>query len=219
MGPVRGNGTRPGTAILGAVCVVLLAGCGNSTAEPASSVVPPSAELREQTGPSATAADVPDSPANGAGTDTGGRSDPGAHPGAPSESDPVVQTLRKHYKALALAVNTQQADDAALTDTSTVSRQEFLPGIVKSENGLRYPGPIPFTPVSRRVLASTRQELILCVMGEGFADDPRTGRPPATESVTRVRATVIRQNGEWKVDSVFDETGSCDTVQVTPRRF
>lgn len=211
---MHGNGTKSVTAILAALCAALPTGCGSSGAQPAASVAPPSASGRA----TGTTTNDTDAATRTSTVDTD-RATAGAPPGAPQESDPAVQALRRHYEALARAVNTQKTDGKALTDSSTVSRQEFLPGIVQSEKGLRYPGPIPFAPVSRRTVTSARQELVLCVMGGGFAIDPGTGRPREPESVTRVLATVIRQNGEWKVDSVFDETGSCDTVQVTRRRF
>lgn len=157
------------------------------------------------------------SPTSTTGTaDRGTRRSPtvAARPRSRFERNPAVRVLRTHYVGLAKSVNLRTADVPELVRTSTTARAAVNPSVMRTELGLHYPGPVPFTPYAVRVVDSRTREVLMCAVDEGWGRDPATGRPARPWSVVRLVATVVRVDGRWLVDRIVRTPGSCVSVRI-----
>ena len=129
------------------------------------------------------------------------------------EDRPQVKALRKFLDRVAKAVNQRDAKLVSVRETMTVRGQRVIPGLIAEDIGLRYLGPIPFTPT--RVSAEGGAATIVgCLWGEGFAVDRKTKRPVATRQILPTNIAMIRDRGRWKVEGLPAGTHTCDGVKV-----
>jgi hypothetical protein len=142
------------------------------------------------------------------------RADATATPTSEFEDDPAVQALRVHYLGSAKAVNAKTFDIPELARSSTKTRLQQLPALFRFEFGDHYPGPIPFTPVSVSVVTATKHTVLICVLGDGWLQDPATGKPTKPRKLYQGVATVIKQGSTWRVDDISETGGSCDGVSI-----
>jgi len=80
------------------------------------------------------------------------------------------------------------------------------------------PGPQPFTPVSVRVHGNEAR-LSVCMKNQGWALDPKTGKPWDRPSVGPVQMVFERVGGAWKFDHGSQGTADCGSVRVPEVRF
>lgn len=130
------------------------------------------------------------------------------------ERHPAVRALRTHYVGLARSVNLQTPDVPELVSTSTPARRALNRRITQVDYGLYYPGPVPFTPVAMRAVDADTRLVRLCVLGEGWGQDPNTGDPVNPRAVRAVLATMVRVRSAWLVDHIAETRASCRGVTI-----
>ncbi|MGN6605760.1 MAG: hypothetical protein ACTHMS_01945 [Jatrophihabitans sp.] len=135
-------------------------------------------------------------------------------PLSPFEADPAVRALRlfgaEGARAITAGKVTTPAFDATMTPTLRPDAKLFT----GDERGLRYPGPLPFTPVRVQVRSGTEREVRLCIVAQGFAVSPKTGKPVTKRAVQAIDATVVRQGGVWLVNTFEGASFSCAGVTI-----
>ena len=183
------------TGLAALVLVGALAGCSSS--DP--TVSPPTAAPQSSSVAPTTAAPSPSA---------------SKAPLSPYENDPGVKALRKYYAAVSKAINARNGRLPELDAWSTPRRQLRNAVLIKSELGLRAPGPQRFTPVGVRSLGPDTRSVLLCALNQGFNVDPKTGKPARAREVSPGQATLVRDGGRWKVDYLVRATFSCVGVPV-----
>jgi hypothetical protein len=178
-------------AVAVAAAGLLSAGCSGSGADQAPPAVPSGS-----TSPSAEPASSPPTPAS------------------PYEDDPGVKTMRAFYAAVARAINARNLRHPDLVAVSTPRRAARNEINLKEELGNRAPGPVPFTPTAVRSNGPRSRTVLLCVLGDGWTVNPKTGRPARPRMVKAGRAELIKVGGRWKVDGLTGATFSCTGVEV-----
>jgi hypothetical protein len=182
-----------------AATTTLLAGCGGGGSP---QVAPP------------TASSSVVSPTPIASATTPAPAPSSAAPLSAFEADPAVKALRLEYLGGAKAVNLKNGDLPELRDSSTQARFERMQALVRPEFGMHYPGPVPFTPLAVSAASAGERRVAMCILGDGWLQDPATGRPTAPRRVTRWTASVVKQGTAWKVDAVRAAPDSCAGVQI-----
>jgi hypothetical protein len=183
------------TGVAAVVLVGALAAC--STSDP--TVSPPTAAPQSSSVAPTTAAPSPSA---------------SKAPLSPYENDPAVKALRKYYAVASKAINARNGRLPELDAWSTPRRQLRNPVLIKADFGLYAPGPVPFTPVGVRSLGPNSRAVAVCVLGEGFNLDPKTGKPAHPREVSAGTATMVRTGGRWKVDTLVFANFSCSGVKV-----
>lgn len=194
--------TRPGRArlVVGlAVLAPVLAACGSQTAD----VEPPASDAGAGSSPSTSS-----SPSTG--------SSPGARTTTRTrsalESRPQVKAVRAWASAVAREVNSRSTSHEATRRVTTARAAKRLPRTYASEYGLRYPGPVPLTPVSVQTRGSTAR-VAACVQTSGWGVDGQ-GVSPEGNVITASSFVLKRVRGTWKLDRIVGRTDSCDGVTV-----
>jgi hypothetical protein len=189
----------------GLLGVLGLAGCGNGSALDATDALA-AATVRPTAGQPVTA-----------GKPTASVS---ALPAPPDlEYNGAVKALRREYTTAAEAVNQQNSSPTGWLLSSTTARRRVLPTLWKKEFGLRVPGPIPFTPLSVAIRTSSQRVVDYCVVTDGWLQDPKTGDPVGTWTVTRAKAISVKVHGVWKVDSAVAVAGGCPGIHPKKEYF
>jgi len=137
-------------------------------------------------------------------------------PLSPFEDDPAVKALRTWADQAAKAFNAgSKFHDPALTALETKSFVPLTANIFRSDKGLRYPGPPPFTPISVKSPASAERDVRACFVAYGFAVDPRTGKAPKKLQLVPQLAQMVNQDGVWQVNHLLSARDfSCASVKV-----
>jgi len=185
---------RPWTALTtcAVVAIALLAGC-SSTKKPSN--------VQPQGGPT-TSATKTTSP-----TPTG-------TPVSPFEDDPAVKALRAWTAQLAKTVNAGKTDEPALDALMTQAVKAGITKIIGGAAGLYMPGPLPFIPIQITKETSTQHNINICVVNEGFSQDPRTHKPLGVHTIKPIDAGADFVDGRWLVSGFFRGHFSCDGVVV-----
>lgn len=138
---------------------------------------------------------------------------PSADPLSRFEGDPAVKAARAWAAAAARSITAGQADLAQAEPYMTAHGQRVIPPLAKDEIGLKYPGPVPFTPtgVDRTGSAAT---LDVCFWSAGFGLDKKTGQPAHGRRVIPMQMDMVRQGGSWKINAFYSSEASCSKVPV-----
>ncbi len=190
------RGIAPGASTL--LAIVFLTGCGGSD-EPAAESAPvePSSS---SPAPSTTPSKAPEPTVT-------------AKPLSPYEREKPVQAARAWARAYAEAVNAGQQGLDMLRPLSTPGGMTRFPDLGAEDQGLLYPGPLPFTPTGVDV-SGDRAEVAACTWVEGFAQDRATKQPPKPRQVAPSTIVLLRTGTSWKVDDLAAADGSCASVPV-----
>lgn len=140
-----------------------------------------------------------------------------AKPLSAFEKDPAVQALRAWADRAARAVNAGKGyGGAALTALETPTFVPLVKNVFASDKGLRYPGPVPFTPIKVASPSATERQLSVCFVAYGFAVDPKTQKPPKKLTLFAANVPMIRSGtGRWRVDHLQTTNSfSCRGVKV-----
>ena len=141
-------------------------------------------------------------------------------PLSPFEQDPAVKAMRAWAAQAARTVNSGHYNDAALSALMTAGLGKTMRHVFNGDVGLYYPGPLPFTPVSVKVVSATERDMRLCVVGTGFAEKRTTHRPAEALKVLPINAAAVLSSGRWlisKQDTASDF--SCSRVAVARPRW
>ncbi|GAB4011419.1 hypothetical protein GCM10028772_33670 [Nocardioides ultimimeridianus] len=137
-----------------------------------------------------------------------------ATPLSPFEDRAPVQAVRTLLALQARAVNRHATSSPGMAKVLTPAGSRLLAPAVRSDFGLRYPGPIPFTP-TKVTVAGKNAQVLGCMVGHGFAVSPKTGKPAGRRTVYPIRISLVSAHSTWKVDSLFsDPTTKCRNVKV-----
>ena len=91
--------------------------------------------------------------------------------------------------------------------------------VIGTDVGLHYPGPIPFTPLSVRVINATDHQVGVCLVSDGFAQQRSTGRPAKKHRVVAATGGAVLTNGRWVASRLSAATFSCSGVTVPEPRW
>jgi hypothetical protein len=228
---MSGPRALPLALLVAGACLVACGGASTGT------VAPPSAEAEPSSAAGApTAAGVTGTSPTGSPSTTGTPSVTGTEGGArPArartvtrsasrspgsyEADPAVKALRLYYLGAAKGVNARTMDIKELERSSTKEWFAHVPELFTFEYGMHYPGPIPFAPMSVTQTSPTRKQVVICVLGDGWLRNPRTGRPTAPRALTRGVATVIRVKASWRISYIVEIGGSCAGASMREESF
>jgi len=141
-------------------------------------------------------------------------------PLSPFEDDPAVKALRKWAAAAAKAFNAgSKFHDPALTALETKSFVPLIAANFKTDSGLRYPGPVPFTPISVSAANAVRK-VHACFVAYGFAVNPKTGKSPRKLQLVPLTAEMVDQGEAWLLNRLPDDNAfSCTGVRVVTVRW
>lgn len=126
--------------------------------------------------------------------------------------------MRKWAEQAARTVNSGHYTDAALRPLMTAYFARYMKQVLGPDVGLRYPGPLPLQPVGVLVQDSTHRTVKICAVDKGYARNPATNRPTTSRRVTPGYASLVEQNGVWRMNALYRATGaksfSCAHVKV-----
>ncbi|KYH45012.1 hypothetical protein AZH51_14070 [Branchiibius sp. NY16-3462-2] len=81
--------------------------------------------------------------------------------------------------------------------------------------GVHYPGPVPLTPT--RVDGNY---VYACMMGAGFAVDPKTGKPAEARSIYPTRFKVVKGAQGYVISTYGNDPAiHCDGVNIVRRAW
>ena len=182
-----------------ALTVALLAGCGGSD-EPAAESTPVESSTSSPT-PSKAASKAPEPTVT-------------AKPLSPYEGEKPVQVARDLGRApTPESINAGQQGLDMLRPLSTPGGMTRFPDLGAEDQGLLYPGPLPFTPTGVDV-SGDRAEVAACTWVEGFAQNRATKQPPKPRQVAPSTIVLLRSGASWKVDDLAVAEGDCASVPV-----
>ena len=136
------------------------------------------------------------------------------------ENRAPVKAARAFFVLVAERLN---AKDFALSGTAPLATSAGVGNIaqvyhVEIAHRAVMPGPQPFTPVGVDVHGNEAR-LSVCMKNQGWALDPKTGKPWDRPSVGPVEMVFERVGGEWKFDHGSQGTADCRSVRVPEVRF
>lgn len=180
------------------LAAAFLTGCGGSD-EPAAETTPvePSSS---SPAPSKTASKAPEPTVT-------------AKPLSPYEDEKPVQVARAWAGTYAEAINDGQQQLEMIRPLTTPGGMTRFPDLGAEDQGLLYPGPLPFTPTDVDV-SGNRAEIAACTWVEGFAQDRATKQPPKPRLIAPSTFVLLRSGGSWKVDDLAVGQGDCASVPV-----
>lgn len=129
------------------------------------------------------------------------------------EDEPQVVVARKWAAAMARGINAKDRSFKAAAPFMTKAGRERVNPDAEPDIGLRYPGPMPFTPTDVTV-NGRRAEVSVCWWALGFALDAKTKRPADKRKIEPATLFVKKEGNRWKVDDLLSAQGDCSKVPV-----
>jgi hypothetical protein len=129
------------------------------------------------------------------------------------EGDPAVKAARAWAAAAARSITAGQSDLARAKPFMTANGQRVIPPLAADEIGLKYPGPVPFSPTAVDH-AGDKATVQVCFWSAGFGLDRQTGQPAHAREVIPMQFAMVRQGGTWKIDAFYSSQASCSKVPV-----
>lgn len=129
------------------------------------------------------------------------------------EDEPPVIAARKWAAAMARGVNARDRSFKAAAPFMTKAGRERFSSYAQEDFGLRYPGPMPFTPTAVTVNGRSA-EVSVCWWAYGFALDPKTKRPADKRKIEPATLFMKKEVGRWKLDDQLLAQGNCGNVTV-----
>jgi hypothetical protein len=187
--------TRAVLALCAALAAVSLTACGDD--EPEAAPSSPSASVEATPSESATPTPTPKPRLSR------------------FEGGPQVRALRRWAAAYGKAIN---AGDTAYPTMRPLMTDTGFQGLVKylapDDEGLHYPGPLPFTPTAVQGAAAAAT-VPACTWVQGWAQNPASKRPARPKQIAPSRFTLERVGGKWKVSGFYiDEGNQCARITV-----
>jgi hypothetical protein len=93
--------------------------------------------------------------------------------------------------------------------------RQIMPTRFSQEIGLRYPGPVPFTPVAVRADG----DVVTCMWVAGWGRAEATGKPAERKKVVPMRIDMDRVRGKWRVSDLLYSEADCGAVDVRGVRW
>lgn len=185
------------------LCTPVLAACGSSST---ADVRPPSSSG----GGSASSADASASASPSSGADSGDGGDDATT--SDLEASGPVKAARAWAAAVAKEVNARSSSHAPTRAVTTARGAKRLPRTYADDYGLRYPGPLPFTPLSVQVSDGVAR-VPACVQTGGWATGA-DGMSAQGNQLTASTFVLRRVRGDWRLDRITGRPDSCEGVTV-----
>jgi hypothetical protein len=204
------------TAATAALCLGLLTGCGGSDAAPQAVASPSSSPTSAPTAatPSTTVAPAP--------TTSAPKPKPKPTktlaPLSRFEGEPVVKALRAFAAVSGRAVNANTLNYKPWLALMTPYGRKTRAYYIKEDLGMKYPGPLPFTPTAVKVTGSTAT-VKACVWVQGWGLNPRTGKPARARRIVPATFYVRKSGKAWLFDAMTIKASTCSGVSVKGRAF
>jgi hypothetical protein len=136
------------------------------------------------------------------------------------EGRPQVEALRAWAAAYAKAIN---AGDTSYPTMRPLMTDAGFRGLVEyiapDDEGLHYPGPVPFTPTAVNATSRTAR-VPACTWVQGWAQDPATGKPARPKQIAPSYFTLQREAGRWRISGFYITKGNeCATTTVKGVRW
>src|SRR4051794_33543952 len=182
------------TATAAVVCLGLLTGCGGSEAAPQAATSASSSSTSAPATPSSSPTATP------APTTSAPKPKPKPTrtlaPLSRFEGEPVVKALRVFAAVSGRAVNANTMNYkpwlALMTPYARKNRADYI----KEDLGLRYPGPLPFTPTAVHVTGNTAT-VKACVWVQGWGLNHKTGKPARPRQIAPATFYVRKSSRTW----------------------
>jgi hypothetical protein len=129
------------------------------------------------------------------------------------EDRPQVRMLRQWAAAVGQDINRGDKDMPRSARFETEHGRQAIPQYAAEDIGLRYPGPAPFTPVSVTV-AGDRATVSVCWWSQGWARDPKTGKPARKRKIDPASIRLRKSGGLWRLDDLRLAKVDCSGVVV-----
>ena len=139
--------------------------------------------------------------------------EPSAKPLSRFEDEAPVIAAREWAGLLARAINREEPTMKTAAPLMTDAGRSRYPEYASTDYGKYYPGPQPFTPTGVEVNGQ-KARISTCWWSLGFALDRQGGVPADKRQIDRVDLTLVREDGQWKVDDGVSLEGSCEGVPV-----
>jgi len=132
------------------------------------------------------------------------------------EGRPQVKTARHWAVAYARDVNARQYQLPRSAAFETDHGRTVVPNIDKSDMGLHFPGPLPFTPVAVSGSGASTQ-VTICLWEQGWGQ--KNGKPAGRKKIGPAVFLMKKVAGTWRVDDLQVATADCSGVKVKGVRW
>lgn len=193
----------------------LLTGCGGNEAAP------------QDAAPASSSASAP------ATTTPSSRTAPAPTVGAPKpkpaptktqtplsrfEDRPVVKALRVFAAVSGRAVNANNMNYKPWLALMTPYARKTRAYYIKEDLGLKYPGPLPFTPTAVYVNGAMAT-VKACVWVQGWGLSRTTGKPARAKQIVPATFYLRKSARTWLFDAMTVNRSSCSGASVQGRAF
>ena len=91
-----------------------------------------------------------------------------------------------------------------------------VPNIDKSDMGLHFPGPLPYTPVAVSGSGASAQ-VTVCLWEQGWGE--KRGKPAGRKKIGPAVFLMKKVGGAWRVDDLQVATADCSGIKVKGVRW
>ena len=134
------------------------------------------------------------------------------------EDEPTVKVARKWAAAVARSATKGDASLRAIKPYVTPTGLKKMQGYFEEDLGLKFPGPVPFTPVGVRGSGGSAQ-VPMCMWTQGFGFDKATNKPRDARRIDAGKFLMVKSGGVWKINDMVYAQHSCDKTAVKGRAF
>jgi hypothetical protein len=210
--PTKSTITTAATAVLG---LGLLTGCGGGDAGPQAVASASSSSTSAPTPATPSTTTVAPAPATSAPKPKPTKT---LAPLSRFEGEPVVKALRVFAAVSGRAVNANSLNYKPWLALMTPYGRKTRAYYIKEDLGMRYPGPLPFTPTAVKVTGSTAT-VKACVWVQGWGLNRKTGKPARARRIVPAAFYVRKSGGAWLFDAMTIKPSTCSGVSVKGRAF
>jgi hypothetical protein len=134
------------------------------------------------------------------------------------EDTPQVKVARRWAAAVARSATERDDSLRRIKPFVTPTGLKKMQGYFQEDQGLKFSGPVPFTPTAVRARTGAA-EVPMCMWTQGFAFDPATNRPKDARRIDAGTFLMVKQAGKWKINDMVYADHSCSKVPVKGRAF
>ena len=126
-----------------------------------------------------------------------------------------MKVMRGWAAQAARTVNSGHYDSRALDRYMAPVFKHAMKKVLGPDVGLHYPGPLPIQPIGVVAISASRRAVKVCAMTDGFALDPKTGKPASKRVVRPAKAYFVKPHGSWRMTGLLPAKNvSCHGVTV-----
>jgi hypothetical protein len=141
---------------------------------------------------------------------------PKAKPLSRFEKRPQVKVTREWAVAYARDVNAGHYQLPRSAAFETDHGRTVVPNIDKSDMGLHFPGPLPYTPVAVSGSGASAQ-VTVCLWEQGWGE--KHGKPAGRKKIGPAVFLMKKVGGHWRIDDLQVATADCSGIKVRGVRW